>query len=48
MAAISALRETSVIFAALIGALMLGERFGRLRIFAAVLVAAGIAMMNLA
>ncbi len=47
MAAISALRETSVIFATLIGALMLGERFGRLRLFAAVLVAAGVAMMDI-
>lgn len=48
MAAVSALRETSVIFAALIGTLLLKERFGRLRISAAVLVAAGVIFMNIA
>jgi drug/metabolite transporter (DMT)-like permease len=48
MAAVSALRETSVIFAALIGTLLLKERFGRLRISAAVLVAAGVVLMNFA
>jgi drug/metabolite transporter (DMT)-like permease len=48
MAAVSALRETSVIFAALIGTLMLKERFGGLRVSAAVLVAAGVIFMNIA
>ncbi len=41
MAAVSALRETSVIFAAVIGTLWLAEPFGRRRMFAAALVAAG-------
>lgn len=48
MGAVSALRETSVIFAALIGTLLLKERFGRLRLSAAVAVAAGIMLMNFA
>lgn len=48
MAAVSALRETSVIFAALIGTILLKERFGGLRISAAVLVAAGVVLMNVA
>jgi len=48
MAAISALRETSVIFAALIGIGLLGERArGRRRVGAAVAVAAGVAIMHL-
>ena len=46
MAFVSALRETSVIFGAAIGCFFLGESFGRLRIFAAVLVAVGIVLMN--
>lgn len=46
VAPIAALRETGVIFAALIGALRLGEPFGRRRIAAAVLVAAGVALLN--
>ena len=48
MAAVSALRETSVIFAAAIGALILKERFGARRIAAAVLVASGIVLMRVA
>ena len=48
MAFVSALRETSVIFAVLIGSIMLGEPFGRRRLAAAALVAAGIAVMHLA
>ena len=48
MAAVSALRETSVIFAALIGTIVLKERFGALRISAAAAVAAGVVLMNLA
>jgi drug/metabolite transporter (DMT)-like permease len=47
MAPVSALRETSVIFAALIGALVLKEPFGRARIVAACTVAAGVVVMNL-
>lgn len=48
MASVSALRETSVIFAALIGALVLKERVGALRITAAILVALGIVLMRVA
>ncbi len=47
MAGISSLRETSVIFAAAIGALFMGEPFGRWRILAAVMVAAGNALIHL-
>ena len=48
MAHVSALRETSVIIAALIGAVVLKEPFGRSRIAAAALVATGVATMHLA
>ena len=48
MASVSALRETSVIFAAFIGAVVLKERVGVLRIGAAVLVASGIVLMRMA
>jgi len=47
IAAVSALRETSVIFAAMIGALLLKEPFGRHRIAGACVVAAGIALIKL-
>ncbi len=47
IAAVSALRETSVIFAALIGAVFLREGFGPWRIAGAVLVAGGIAALRL-
>jgi drug/metabolite transporter (DMT)-like permease len=47
VAAVSALRETSVILAALIGTVLLKERFGGWRIPGAALVAAGIAALNL-
>jgi drug/metabolite transporter (DMT)-like permease len=47
LAAIAALRETSIIFGAVIGALFFGERFGRNRAVAAAVVA-GIVMINLA
>jgi drug/metabolite transporter (DMT)-like permease len=47
MAPVSAIRETSVIFAALIGTLVLKEPFGRARIVAACTVAAGVVVMNL-
>ena len=46
MAVVSSLRETSVIFAALIGTLLLKEPFGRQRIVATVLVALGILIMR--
>lgn len=48
MAHVSALRETSVILAALIGTLVLHESFGPRRIAAAALVAAGNALLHLA
>ena len=47
MAPVAALRETSVIFAAVIGTLILGEPFGRRRIAAAAMVAAGVVALNL-
>lgn len=47
MAVVSSLRETSVIFAAVIGSIFLREPFGAARIRAAVLVAAGIVLMKL-
>jgi len=46
MAAIAALRETSVIFAALIGVRMLGEGFGRRRILASIALAAGLFLVQ--
>jgi drug/metabolite transporter (DMT)-like permease len=48
MASVSALRETSVIFAAFIGAIVLKERVGALRISAAILVVLGIVLMRVA
>lgn len=47
MAHVAALRETSVVFATAIGAILLHESFGRRRIFAAVAVAAGLVLMNM-
>ena len=47
IAAVAALRETSVIFAAIIGSLFLGEGFGIVRITGAVLVACGIVALRL-
>jgi drug/metabolite transporter (DMT)-like permease len=47
IAAVAALRETSVIFAAVIGVTLLQERLGRLRIAGAVVVACGIAALRL-
>lgn len=47
LATVAALRETSVIFAALIGAALFGEPFGRRRILAAAIVAAGVIAINL-
>ena len=46
LAPIAALRETSVIFGAIIGTLVFREPFGRTRIGATVLVAAGIVLLN--
>lgn len=46
LAPIAALRETSVIFGAIIGTLVFREPFGRTRIAATVLVVAGIVMLN--
>ena len=46
IAAVAALRETSVIFAALIGAVLLREPFGRHRIAGACLIVAGIALLR--
>jgi drug/metabolite transporter (DMT)-like permease len=46
LAAVAALRETSVIVAAGIGAVYFGERFGRLRVLAATLVAIGVIMLR--
>ena len=46
MAVVSSLRETSVIFAAIIGAIFLREPFGPARIRAASLVAVGIVLMR--
>jgi len=47
MAQVTALRETSVIFGAIIGALILKESFGPKRIIAAILVAGGNALLQL-
>jgi len=47
IAAVAALRETSVVFAALIGAVFLREGFGAVRVAGAVLVVGGIAMLRL-
>jgi drug/metabolite transporter (DMT)-like permease len=46
LAPIAALRETSVIIGAIIGALVFRERFGRWRIVATVLVAGGVVLIN--
>jgi drug/metabolite transporter (DMT)-like permease len=47
LAPIAALRETSVVVGAVIGAVFFGERFGRWRIAATVLVAAGVVLVTL-
>jgi len=44
--AVAALRETSVIFAAVLGAVVLREPFGRMRIVGACLVALGVALVR--
>jgi len=48
LAAIAALRETSIIFGAIIGAVFFGERFGPRRAIAAVVVVAGIVLISTA
>ncbi len=45
-AKVSALRETSVVFAALLGMMFIGERFGRRRLVAASVLAAGLVVMQ--
>jgi drug/metabolite transporter (DMT)-like permease len=47
VAAVAALRETSVLFAALMGSLWLKEKFGLLRLAGAVSVVLGIAVLKL-
>jgi drug/metabolite transporter (DMT)-like permease len=47
MAHVAALRETSVLFASLIGTLLLGEGFGRVRVVAAGMIVAGLTLMNM-
>jgi drug/metabolite transporter (DMT)-like permease len=46
-AAVAALRETSIVIGAVIGAVFLGERFGRGRVLAAVVVLVGIVLVEL-
>jgi len=46
-AAVAALRETSIVFGAVIGTVFFGERFGDGRVFAPAVVALGIVMVNL-
>jgi len=48
MAYVSALRETSVVLAAVIGTRLLGEPFGRERVTAACIVAGGVGLLKLA
>lgn len=47
VALVAALRETSVLFAALFGSVLLGEPFGRRRLVAATVIAGGLVLMNL-
>ncbi len=47
LAPIAALRETSVIFGAIIGTLVFREPFGRIRIIAAIIVAGGLLLLNI-
>jgi drug/metabolite transporter (DMT)-like permease len=46
MAHVAALRETSVLFGALMGTLLLGEPFGRRRVAAAAVIVIGLVLMN--
>ena len=47
LAAIAALRETSIVFGAVIGALFLGERLGPRRVVAAAVVLGGVVLISL-
>ncbi len=47
MASIASLRESSVLFAALLGTRLLGESFGRTRVVAAMLLVAGLVLVQL-
>ena len=47
LAEVAAIRETSVVFAALIGVTAFGEAFGRKRVAAAVVIATGIVLISL-
>jgi phosphonate utilization associated putative membrane protein len=47
VASVAALRETSVLFAALLGVWLLGERFGRQRMAGTVLVVAGVVALRM-
>jgi drug/metabolite transporter (DMT)-like permease len=47
LAPVAALRETSVLMGAVIGAVVFHESFGRRRVIAAVVVTAGVALSNL-
>jgi drug/metabolite transporter (DMT)-like permease len=47
LAEVAAIRETSVVFAALIGLVALGEGFGKRRVAAAVVIATGIVLIGL-
>ena len=46
MAHVAALRETSVLFGALMGTLLLGESFGVRRVAAALVIVSGLVLMN--
>ena len=46
MAHVAALRETSVLFGALMGTLLLGEPFGVRRVVAAAVIVSGLILMN--
>lgn len=48
MALVSSLRETSVIFAAIIGALVFREPFGARRVIAACVICVGVVIVKLA
>ncbi|MFD6951880.1 hypothetical protein A6A08_15630 [Nocardiopsis sp. TSRI0078] len=47
VAGIAALRETSIVFAAVLGTLLFGERFGPVRIAASAIVVAGVLLLSL-
>jgi drug/metabolite transporter (DMT)-like permease len=46
MAHVAALRETSVLFGALMGTLLLGEPFGARRVASAMIIVVGLVLMN--